>query len=101
MTPTGVTPPGSKSKCSTFGGDAKNHDLPHNYIKNCVAYTGTHDNDTTVGWWNSQAGAGSTRDEAAITHLDDSAGPRSHRAARSSRGNNCSTFRTLGAPSWR
>ncbi len=34
-----------------FGGDANNHDLPHNYIKNCVAYTGTHDNDTTVGWW--------------------------------------------------
>lgn len=25
--------------------------LPHNYEKNCVAYTGTHDNDTTVGWF--------------------------------------------------
>jgi 4-alpha-glucanotransferase len=25
--------------------------LPHNYIANTVAYTGTHDNDTTVGWW--------------------------------------------------
>ena len=25
--------------------------LPHNYVPNCVAYTGTHDNDTTVGWW--------------------------------------------------
>lgn len=25
--------------------------LPHNYIRNVVAYTGTHDNDTTVGWW--------------------------------------------------
>jgi 4-alpha-glucanotransferase len=25
--------------------------LPHRYDKNCVAYTGTHDNDTTVGWW--------------------------------------------------
>jgi 4-alpha-glucanotransferase len=36
-----------------FGGDAQNHDLPHNYISNCVAYTGTHDNDTTVGWWRS------------------------------------------------
>lgn len=34
-----------------FGGDAHNRDLPHNYIKNCVAYTGTHDNDTTVGWY--------------------------------------------------
>jgi len=34
-----------------FGGDARNRDLPHNYIKNCVAYTGTHDNDTTAGWY--------------------------------------------------
>ena len=25
--------------------------LPHNYIKNCVAYTGTHDNDTILGWF--------------------------------------------------
>ena len=25
--------------------------LPHNYIKNCVAYTGTHDNETTAGWF--------------------------------------------------
>jgi 4-alpha-glucanotransferase len=54
-----------------FGGDAKNHDLPHNYIENCVAYTGTHDNDTTVGWWKSQAGKGSTRDAEAITHEHD------------------------------
>ncbi|MFW5709296.1 MAG: 4-alpha-glucanotransferase [Chloroflexota bacterium] len=28
--------------------------LPHNYIPNCVAYSGTHDNNTTVGWWNSE-----------------------------------------------
>ena len=34
-----------------FGGDAYNRDLPHNYVKNCVAYTGTHDNDTTLGWY--------------------------------------------------
>jgi 4-alpha-glucanotransferase len=63
--------PGMRILQFAFGGDAKNHDLPHNYTKNCVAYTGTHDNDTTVGWWNSQAGAGSTRDEAAITHEHD------------------------------
>ena len=25
--------------------------LPHNYTKNCVVYTGTHDNDTTRGWY--------------------------------------------------
>ena len=54
-----------------FGGDAKNHDLPHNYIQNCVAYTGTHDNDTTVGWFKSQAGAGSTRNAKEITREHD------------------------------
>jgi len=25
--------------------------LPHNYTRNCVAYTGTHDNDTAIGWY--------------------------------------------------
>jgi 4-alpha-glucanotransferase len=34
---------------------------PHNYPREVVAYTGTHDNDTTVGWWNSQAHEDSTR----------------------------------------
>jgi 4-alpha-glucanotransferase len=28
--------------------------LPHRYINNCIAYTGTHDNDTTYGWHHSQ-----------------------------------------------
>ncbi|MGH9949669.1 MAG: 4-alpha-glucanotransferase [Pyrinomonadaceae bacterium] len=59
--------PGMKILQFAFGGDAKNHDLPHNYIPNCAAYTGTHDNDTTLGWWLSQAGAGSTRDEQDIS----------------------------------
>jgi 4-alpha-glucanotransferase len=27
--------------------------LPHNYTRNCVAYTGTHDNDTALGWYKS------------------------------------------------
>lgn len=33
-----------------FDGDKKNKHLPHNYVKECVAYTATHDNDTTLGW---------------------------------------------------
>ena len=33
--------------------DPSNNFLPHNYPENCVAYTGTHDNDTTVGWYTS------------------------------------------------
>jgi 4-alpha-glucanotransferase len=44
-----------------FSGDKKNIDLPHNYEKNVVAYTGTHDNDTTIGWFRSVGGKGSTR----------------------------------------
>jgi 4-alpha-glucanotransferase len=63
--------PGMKILQFAFGGDAKNHDLPHNYIQNCAAYTGTHDNDTTVGWWRSQAGKGSTRDKADISRERD------------------------------
>jgi 4-alpha-glucanotransferase len=33
-----------------FGGGPDNPYLPDNYDKNCVVYTGTHDNDTTLGW---------------------------------------------------
>jgi 4-alpha-glucanotransferase len=58
--------PGMRILQFAFGGDAESHDLPHNYVRNCVAYTGTHDNDTTVGWFNSRAGAGSTRDDKEI-----------------------------------
>jgi 4-alpha-glucanotransferase len=58
--------PGMRILQFAFGGDTRNLDLPHNYIKNCVVYTGTHDNDTTVGWFTSVAGAGSTRNEAQI-----------------------------------
>ncbi len=36
-----------------FDGSDKNPFLPKNFPKHCVAYLGTHDNDTTVGWWNS------------------------------------------------
>jgi 4-alpha-glucanotransferase len=43
-----------------------NTDLPHNYVPNTVVYTGTHDNDTAVGWFNSTAGRGSTRTTAQI-----------------------------------
>jgi 4-alpha-glucanotransferase len=34
-----------------FGGDAKNAYLPHNIHPNNVVYPGTHDNDTTLGWY--------------------------------------------------
>lgn len=53
--------PGMRILQFAFSSDTKNIDLPHNYHKNVVVYTGTHDNDTTVGWFNSIAGEGSTR----------------------------------------
>ena len=31
--------------------ESGNEYLPHNYIENCVAYAGTHDNDTILGWF--------------------------------------------------
>ena len=34
-----------------FDSDATNEFLPHNYAEPLVAYTGTHDNDTLMGWW--------------------------------------------------
>jgi len=34
---------------------------PHNYVRDLVAYTGTHDNDTVVGWWTSSGKGDSTR----------------------------------------
>ncbi|WP_298817039.1 4-alpha-glucanotransferase [Chloroflexus sp.] len=36
-----------------WGSDATSAYLPHNYTRDLVVYTGTHDNDTTVGWWSS------------------------------------------------
>lgn len=33
-----------------FGGGSDSEYLPHNYEKNAVVYTGTHDNDTVEGW---------------------------------------------------
>lgn len=48
--------PGMKILQFAFGGDTGNPYLPFNYNRNCVAYTGTHDNDTAVGWFNQLSG---------------------------------------------
>ncbi len=45
-----------------FGGGADNFYLPHNHRANCAIYSGTHDNDTTLGWY-AEADA-ATRDHA-------------------------------------
>jgi 4-alpha-glucanotransferase len=44
--------PGMKILQFAFSGP-DNPFLPHTYIQNCVVYTGTHDNDTTSGWYES------------------------------------------------
>jgi 4-alpha-glucanotransferase len=49
--------PGMRILQFAFGGDANNPYLPHNYVQNSVVYTGTHDNDTTLGWWQSTGDA--------------------------------------------
>ncbi|WP_300365772.1 4-alpha-glucanotransferase [Hydrogenimonas sp.] len=43
--------PGMKILQFAFDGDPKNAYLPHNGVANSVIYTGTHDNDTTLGWF--------------------------------------------------
>ncbi len=45
--------PGMKILQFAFASDTDDDFLPHNYAHNCVVYTGTHDNDTTVGWYTS------------------------------------------------
>jgi 4-alpha-glucanotransferase len=50
-----------------FGNDSQASSFrPHSYDRHLVAYTGTHDNDTTVGWWRSSASQDSTRTEEDI-----------------------------------
>ncbi len=43
--------PGMKVLQFAFGGDAENPFLPHNHETSAIVYTGTHDNDTTRGWF--------------------------------------------------
>ncbi len=45
--------PGMKVMQFGFDKDETNPHILKNHVKNCVAYTGTHDNDTTLGWWQS------------------------------------------------
>jgi 4-alpha-glucanotransferase len=51
---------GSDPQAATF--------RPHNYPREIVAYTGTHDCDTTAGWWTSEGAGESTRSADDIRH---------------------------------
>ena len=59
--------PGMSILQFAFGKDPQGPDFrPHNYPRERVAYTGTHDCDTTVGWWTSSGRGESTRTEEDI-----------------------------------
>ena len=50
-----------------FGPDSDGNEFrPHNLARSTVVYTGTHDNDTTMGWWNSTGDGDSTRASEAV-----------------------------------
>jgi 4-alpha-glucanotransferase len=49
--------PGMKILQFAFDGDPDNAFLPEHYPEHCIAYTGTHDNDTTLGWYRSASNA--------------------------------------------
>lgn len=54
--------PGTKILQFAFGDDPSAPTfLPHNFPRRAVVYTGTHDNDTTVGWFHEAGGGDSTR----------------------------------------
>jgi 4-alpha-glucanotransferase len=64
--------PGMQILQFAFGSDPENGALPHNFERNTAVYTGTHDNDTTVGWWMSigEAERQAVRDYLGTTGAD-------------------------------
>jgi 4-alpha-glucanotransferase len=64
--------PGMSILQFAFGTDERaNTFLPHSYVHHLVVYTGTHDNDTTVGWWRSTGEGDSTRSAADVAREKD------------------------------
>ena len=53
--------PGMRVLQFGFDGSPGNPHLPYNYSRDCVAYTGTHDNDTTLGWYRGLEPVGARR----------------------------------------
>ena len=60
--------PGMKVLQFAFGG-GDNEYLPHNHVKNCVVYPGTHDNTTLTDWWVNTATEKEKATAAAYLHL--------------------------------
>jgi len=60
--------PGMKVIQFGFSARGAHIHLPHRYVTNTVAYTGTHDNDTTLGWW--ESGANPTEKAAVHSYVE-------------------------------
>jgi 4-alpha-glucanotransferase len=61
--------PGMRVLQFAFGHESADDPFkPYNFITNCVVYTGTHDNDTTLGWFTGGGSANSTRSPEEITN---------------------------------
>ena len=59
--------PGMSILQFAFGGDGQAREFqPHNFPRDRVVYTGTHDNDTTIGWWSSTGEGDSTRSKEEV-----------------------------------
>jgi len=64
--------PGMKILLFGFDGDLETHPyLPHNFIKECVVYTGTHDNNTVLGWYHQEASPEAKSRIAEYLHQDE------------------------------
>lgn len=63
--------PGMKVLQFAFGGDLATHPyIPENYTENCVVYTGTHDNNTTRGWFENDLSDGERHNLNTYLHKD-------------------------------
>lgn len=62
--------PGMKILQFAFDGNPDHPFLPHTYPEHCVAYTGTHDNDTSQGWYNELDGMGRHHVRLYLSHPD-------------------------------
>ena len=60
--------PGMRILQFGFGDKAAHNYLPHRFVTNTVVYTGTHDNDTTLGWWHSLTNE--VEKQSVLTYLD-------------------------------
>ncbi|MCJ7726476.1 MAG: 4-alpha-glucanotransferase, partial [Acidimicrobiia bacterium] len=58
--------PGMKILQFAYDGDPENDFLPARYPENCLVYTGTHDNDTVLGWYRSVSPAERIRARRAL-----------------------------------